>query len=286
MKVKKKTDQHVILKSTVFIVVCLLFSFNAYGHSLYIQSSRYKVHEGKRSPLFFCYGHHIPVDDGVKGKKLKYIKIQSPGAAVQELEIRNETCLHSYMVNYSTPGTYVLSAETTPGYYTVYIDKKGRERHTIKPKSAVIKNAQKIIKSLYSKQYTKTYVVCDTPSSNFPSHVGLNLELVPVKDISTLKSGETLELIVYYKGKPYKGEGTWDATFNGFSTESEDNFYPKTRVSGSDRIKIPIPNAGRWFVRYFIKIDAKGEELEKFSQMKYTASLVFQIPNKKKEANL
>jgi hypothetical protein len=31
----------------------------------------------------------------------------------------------------------VLTAETNPGYYTVYVDKKGRQRHTIKPKSAI-----------------------------------------------------------------------------------------------------------------------------------------------------
>ena len=45
--------------------VCL--STPTQAHSLYIQSSRYHVSEGKSSPLFFCYGHHIPVDDGGPG---------------------------------------------------------------------------------------------------------------------------------------------------------------------------------------------------------------------------
>ena len=248
------------------------------AHSLYIQSSRYQVAEGKKSPLFFCYGHHIPVDDGVRAKKLKSIHVHAPGQEIRRIDIRNETCLHSYMVTYDRPGTYALSAETNPGYYTVYIDKKGRERHTIKPKSAINKKAREILKSLYSKQHTKTYVVCKSPSAEFPSRLGQTLELVPTRDISMLKAGEVLELKVYFNGKAYGGQGTWDATYSGYSTESEDNFYGKHNVSG-DTVKIAIPNAGRWFVRYFIKLDAQSEELTRYTQMKHTATLVFQIPN-------
>ena len=248
------------------------------AHSLYIQSSRYQVSEGKSSPLFFCYGHHIPVDDGVRGEKLKSVRVLAPNGQVRQIAVRPETGLHSYMVHYDMPGTYTLRAETNPGYYTVYIDKKGRERHTIKSKAAVAEKAVKIITSLYSKQYTKTYVVCDEPSSPFPALIGLDIELVPTRDISLLAAGETLELQVFYKGSPYTGTGTWDATFSGFSTESEDNYYPKTEVAG-DTLRIFIPRPGRWFVRYFIKIDAQGEAAAQYTQMKHTATLVFQIPN-------
>jgi uncharacterized GH25 family protein len=252
-----------------------------YGHSLFIQSSRYHVSEGKQSPLFFCYGHRFPVDDGVRAKKLKSVRVYTPGGEVREIVIRDETSLHSYMVNYDAPGTYVLAAETNPGYYTMYIDRKGRKRHTIKPKSSVIDRAKEIITSLYSKQYTKTYVVCDEPSASFPSRIGLPLELVPTKDISTLKPGETLELKVYFNGKPYTGQGTWDATYNGFSTQAEDNFFPRTAVSG-DTIRLTVPHPGRWYFRYSIKIDAAGKDLEQYTQMKHTATLVFEIPNERK----
>jgi uncharacterized GH25 family protein len=253
----------------------------AFGHSLYIQSSRYTVSEGKRSPLFFCYGHHIPVDDGVRAKKLKSVKVQTPSGDIRQIDIRNETSLHSYMVDYDMPGTWVLTAETNPGYYTVYVDKKGRERHTIKPKSAIVDRAAEVKKSLYSKQYTKTYVVCESSSSDFPARVGLPLELVPSTDITALKAGEMLELKVFFNGKPYSGRGTWDATYNGFSTVAEDNAYPKTETVG-DTLRIPIPLSGRWFVRYFIKIDAQGADRENYTQMKHTATLVFQIPNSRK----
>lgn len=284
---QKKLSTPATFLSTVAcisLLIIFLFSSLSHGHSIYIQSSRYKVSTGKDTPLFFCYGHHFPVDDGVRANKLKFIKIYKPNGEVQDIRIRNEKCLHSYMVKYEIPGTYVLAAETNPGYYTVYIDKKGRKRHTIKPKSSIDDRAKKVLKSLYSKQYTKTYVVCEKPSTTFPKHIGLPLELVPTKDISSLKAGETLELKVYVDGKPYNGQGVWDATLNGFSTEAEDNFYTKTKVTGNT-VQIPIPHPGRWYVRYFIKIKAQGKELKKYTKMKRTATLVFQIPNHPRMSN-
>jgi uncharacterized GH25 family protein len=185
------------------------------------------------------------------------------------------------MVDYDTPGTYVLTAVTTPGYYTVYTDKSGKERHVIKPKSAVLDRAEEISLSYYSKQYAKTYVRCESPSDPFPAAVGLDLELVPTRDISTIKAGDTLELMVHLNGKPYMGTGEWDATYSGYSTESEDYFFPKSTVEGGG-FKIEIPSTGRWFVRYAVKVDAEGDEAVHYNQMKLTATLVFEIPNERR----
>ena len=286
MTIKNNTpDQQAAACIKGILTALLLFAFTApacFAHSLFIQSSRYKVNEGKASPMFFCYGHHIPVDDGVRSKKLKSIKVYSPKGDVREIGIRDETCLHSYMINYDTPGTWMLTAETNPGYYTVYTDKKGRERHTIKPMNKIRDKAAKIHISLYSKQYTKTYVVCDTPSATSPQKAGLALELIPANDIFSLKPGENLELNVYQNGKLFTGQGTWDATYNGFSTIAENMFHPKTQVNGS-RITIPIPNPGRWFIRYFVKVPAPEEERQTYKQMKLTATLVFQVDNERKK---
>ena len=267
--------------AALLAALCMLLPSTTQAHSLYIQSSRYHVSEGKKSPLFFCYGHRIPVDDGVRAKKLKSVRVQAPSGEVQEISIREETCLQSYMVDYEKAGTYVLSAETNPGYYTVYIDKKGRKRHTIKSMSAVAGQAREIKKSLFSKQYSKTYVVCENPSETFPARIGLGLELVPAKDITALKAGETLELKVFFKGRPYEGPGFWDATYNGFSTEPEDLYYPRREVGGGT-VKIFIPRPGRWFVRYFIKTEATGQDRERYLKEKNTATLVFQIPKPRK----
>ncbi|WP_320045410.1 DUF4198 domain-containing protein [uncultured Desulfobacter sp.] len=262
------------------ILICLTAS-SVFGHTLYIQSSRYLASEGKSIPFFFCYGHFTPVADGIRGKKLNKVQVIAPNGQAQTVEIMDGKGLHSHMVEYNAPGIWGLTTETTPGYYTYYKDKNGKERHAIKSIDQIKNRLGQVIRSYYSKQYAKTYVRCDTPTEPFPANLGLPLELVPTQNLFDLKPGSTLALDVYLDGKPYTGKGTWDATYMGFSTQAEDNFYPHTQVEGS-RVSIPLPNPGRWFIRYFIKVDAPEQDKDKYLQMKLTASLTLQIDNKRK----
>ncbi len=266
---------------TAILCICLWLPQICGAHTLFLQSARYVVHEGKATPLFFCYGHHTPVSDGIRGKKLNNITLTNPQGISRQIPIRKETGLHSYMVPYDLPGTWMLTAETNPGFYTVYIDQKGKERHAIKPMNKIKGKAKKIIKSIYAKQYTKTYVACDSPSKKEFQRKGLDLELVPLNDMFSLEPGDALALEVFHNGKPYDGKGTWDATYDGFSTQAEDFYYARTKMSGN-RFSIPLPQPGRWFVRYFIKVDAPESEMKNYKQLKQTATLTFQIDNKRK----
>jgi len=254
----------------------------ALAHSIFIQSGRHRVDEGKKTPLFFCYGHHFPVDDGVRSKKLATIKVHDPEGTVFEFSPRVDTCLQSQMVEYEKPGVYVLSAETNPGFYTKWIDKKGRNRSTLKPMSAVKDEASKIEKSLYSKQYAKTYVRCGATDGKYQAFVGLPLELVPMQDPTTLKPGDTLTLRIYSNGNPYKGAGQWDATYGGYSTEAEDLALSRKEVVG-DTIDVQLDQPGRWFIRYFIKTAATSDKKGEYLQLKQTATLVVLVPNERKQ---
>ena len=253
----------------------------AAAHSLYIQSGRHRVAEGKKTPLFFCYGHHYPVDDGVRANKLAAVLVHDPAGNTTRLSPRQDTCLQSQMVEYAAGGTYVLTAETNPGYYTKWVDKKGRDRSSIKPMSAVRDKAAKIVKALYSKQFAKTYVRCGEPDGQFIGRVGLPLELVPVQDPTTMKPGDVLTLKIFRDGRRYAGPGHWDATYGGFSTESEDLCHPGTAVTG-DTISVPLDQPGRWFIRYYIKSDAPAEKRDEYRQLKQTATLVILVPNERR----
>ena len=277
------TTHRFSLKIAVLLVPALicLTAAGAFCHTLFIQPTRFLANEGKSLPLFFCYGHVVPVADGIRGKKLNKVQVIAPDKSVSDIKIRDEKGLHSYMVDFNTPGFWGLTAETTPGYYTVFKDKKGRERHAIKSIDKIKDKASEVIKSYYSKQYAKSYVKCATPSGPFPGNLGLPLELVPVKSLFDLKPGDTLEFDVYLNGRPYTGKGTWDATYMGFSTVAEDNFYPHTPVEGA-RVSIPLPNSGRWFIRYSIKKEAPEQDKNRYLEMKLTASLTLQIDNERK----
>ncbi|WP_319542494.1 DUF4198 domain-containing protein [uncultured Pseudodesulfovibrio sp.] len=278
--------KRIVYSSLLFVTALSVLAVGveiASAHSIFIQSGRHVVDEGKKTPLFFCYGHHFPVDDGVRRNKLASVKVYDPSMRETAVPLRDETGLHSYMVEYDKPGVYVLTAETNPGYYTKWIDKKGRDRNSIKPMNEVVDDASKIVKSLYSKQYAKTYVRCGSPCGVYQSHVGLPLELVPMQDPTTLKPGDSFSLKVFSNGKRYFGSGSWDATYAGYSTESEDMYHPRTKASG-DTITVSLDQPGRWFIRYFIKTDATPDNSNTYLQSKQTATLVVLVPNERKQA--
>ncbi len=280
-RIAKHSFIQIFIAGAVLLIINAFSAFSASAHSLYIQSGRYVVSTGKSSPLFFCFGHHFPVDDGVRSKKLHNIKVMQPDGNIKEIAIKNERTLHSYEVKYEMPGTYVLTAETNPGFFAMYIDKKGRKRHSLKPKHTWIDNAVEIESSMRSSQWTKTYVTCEKPSEKFPAFVGLPLELVPINEnFSSLKEGDTLELQVYFNGKPYKKEGIWDATYGGFSSEAEDLFYPNTTIHDG-KIVIPLQHSGRWFVRFYTKTDVPKGKQEDSLQEKRTTTLSFLVTNER-----
>ncbi len=268
----------------IFLIslICVWASVQtAIAHTMFIQPTQFQLRQGKSSPFLFCYGHTIPFADGIRGEKLKKVSVISPAGDVLPVPIRNETSLHSYMVDYNAPGTWMLTAETTPGFYTVYVDKKGREHHVIKPLSAVREKAEKVVMSLFVKQYSKSYVACSTPSKGEFLVAGLGLELVPKNNLFALKPGQTLELEILKDGKPFTGEGVWDATYNGFSTQPEDMFFPKTKVKGS-RFSMIIEHPGRWFLRYTTTKDAPKADRKNYHQLKLSTSLVFQVDNERR----
>lgn len=272
-----------LLTACIFTgLLTLLSAANVQAHSLYVQGTRYHVDKGKASPFFFCYGHHIPVDDAVRRKKLNFVKVYRPDGSDYEVALRDEKSLHSYLVDYEIEGTYAIGAETTPGYFTKWLDKKGKVRHSIKPMSAIAKRASKVETSTLSRQWTKTYVECVKSTMPFPSFIGLPLEIVPEKNVSQLKKGEIATFQIYYQGKPYTGEGYWDATYTGYSTEAEDFAIQRTHITDG-MIKMTVPNTGRWFLRFFFKIDAPKEAQNEYLTQKLTTTLVFEIPNERRK---
>lgn len=272
-----------LLGCVVAGVMIALLSQSVHAHTLWIQSSRYEVKKGLAKPMFFGWGHYLPLDDAISGKKLRYIKVFDPTGSSKELEIREEKSLHSYLIKYDQVGTYCLAAETNPGYYTVYRDKNGKTHHAAKPKNE-LPEAKDISLSVLTNQSTKAYVVCEEASNNVPDPVGFQLELIPFQDPTKLKAGEELPLEVLFKGKRLEGKGKWVATYNGHSTTGENYFHKETEVAGG-RLKVPITRPGIWFIRFSFKKEASGEQALKCDHLNYKTTLVFQVPEHAKEAH-
>lgn len=263
----------------VAAVMTALLSQSVHAHTLWIQSSRYKVKRRLAKPMFFGWGHYLPLDDAISSDKLRYIKVFDPTGSSKMVEIREEKSLHSYIIKYDKVGTYCLAAETNPGYYTVYKNVNGKTHHALKPKSD-LPAAEDIRLSVLTLQSTKAYVVCEEPSDDVPGPVGFQVELIPVQDPTKLKPGDELPLEVFFKGKRFEGKGKWVATYNGYSTAGDDYCHKETEVEGG-KFTVPITRPGTWFVRFFFKQEATREEALKCNHLNYKTTLVFQVSGRR-----
>ncbi len=57
-----------LLGWVVAMVMIALLTQAASAHTLWIQSSRYKVKKGLVKPMFFGWGHYLPLDDAILWK--------------------------------------------------------------------------------------------------------------------------------------------------------------------------------------------------------------------------
>ena len=99
---------HRLLGCVVAAVIIAILSQSVCAHTLWIESSRYKVKKGLAKPMFFGWGHYLPVDDAISGNKLSYIRIFDPDGRSNEIAVREEKSLHSYLIKYDQVGTYRL----------------------------------------------------------------------------------------------------------------------------------------------------------------------------------
>lgn len=257
------------------LLVLLLLVGSAHAHTFTIQSTRYALSENATKPMVLGWGHYLPLDDGIHGRKIKFLKAIAPDGEEKEILPEMERGLHSYLVAYDKAGTWALTGDTNPGYYTVYIDKNGKEHHVIKPKTK-IKRAVTFKLSRYTSQSSKAYVHCGKTTEQYQALTGLDLELAPGKNPSQLKPGEALSLKAYYKGQPYNGKGKWDATFTGYSRKANAWYISDQRSEGG-RFTVTPDREGVWVVRYQFSREATAEESIDCDEFTHKTTLVFQV---------
>jgi hypothetical protein len=116
-------------------------------------------------------------------------------------------------------------------------DKPGRERYSM---------------------YLKSIVLAGAPNDGYKRVAGLTLEIVPEKDPSQLKSGETLPVRVLFKGKPA-------ANLQLFAAKAGAANKNVGKTDANGRVSVPI-SKGRWRLHSILmeRITASDADWESF----------------------
>ena len=115
-------------------------------------------------------------------------------------------------------------------------------------------------------------------SEDFKTVLGYPIELVPMNNPYSLKSGDALSMQLLIEGKPAAGEMVY-AGYAGHQGKSKnglphDAFQVKTNTKGI--ITIKLSKAGHWYFRTVHVTKSNDQDADYISN---TASITFEIKN-------
>lgn len=285
------------------IAMAMMFALGASAHDFFINLSESMEHKPGSVGVSIGWGHAMPFDDFFMGNSLEVYEIYDPKMRKSALEFdkagnegietrRYETKPSAnfpealifggdifankvYFTQDSARGVYQVAANTKKVQFSVWKDKKGRQKWGRVPLDE-IKEAKEVKTSLNYQSFAKAYVSVGEWQN--PKPIGHELELIPLSDLSRVKVGDEVEFEVLFLGKPLH--------------EITDGMPPAIRAYGEQggagyvgafvkagKVKFRVHSSGRWTttlsLRKKVSEEIAPELVGKALHKGYNASVTF-----------
>ena len=181
----------------------------------------------------------------------------------------------------SAPGVYQLGAVSRPTFYTQYIDKSGKTRLKLKPKSE-IKDIKKVLMAVKYQAFAKSYLTVGKWTN--PKPLDHALEIIPRTDLSNLHVGDMVEVDVRFYGKAadHHGPRVWiTSPLTGSSFGQSDGFCLMSYIRDG-KAQFRVQSSGQWMIGASHKDDVTADGplkdlYGKAEQVYHSASLTFTV---------
>lgn len=251
------------LMSGLLISLIVGFSFDVSAHDRWLISPKTVVKQGQIIPIEFCVGHGFESEAAPSEWWLTKFYVLDPDEQLNELTFlyEKEKQKSAYgKFRADKEGTYMIYSKAERIFWVKTVDGK-----YIQFKDMIEIEKPLIRRTYVGWQYSKTFIKAGRAKGKaFQKIVGGLIELVPLKDPTTLKVGDSLPVEILSEGKQtnwnigvialYKGfQG--DMWSYSFYSEFPGELYAKEGVGKRSLFKIPITNKGYWFVKAFRMMD-------------------------------
>lgn len=291
-------------KRTVLTILALLFLAPfAQAHSIWINAFESHAHNAPHAMVCLGWGHALPMDDilnspngrmvidsfvlydpaqgetelllppggvGKAEKSTANVDLFAADLAAQKIAFKES----------SAPGVYQLAAVSRPGFFTQYIDTKGRERLKLKPKNEV-DDIKKLLMAVKFQAFAKSYITKGAWID--PKPLGHGLEIIPRTDLSNLHVGDLVEVDVLFYGQPLTAtaKSIEYITAQSSSFGQSDGFALFSYLKNG-RAQFRVQSAGQWMISINHKDDVTADgplkDLHgKADQVYHAASLTFNV---------
>ncbi|GAF67628.1 unnamed protein product [marine sediment metagenome] len=248
------------------------------AHTLWIQSVEYNINPGQRNTMFMGWGHHLPVHDMLSTSWVKGFTIHEPdGERIEKKFPEDQKGYMTTPIVYTKEGTYRLTSQVVPGYYTVYI-KEGdiHPHHHFGPKDTIKGEVSRIPMSLFYEMYTKCIITVGKQNGMANEPTGQRMEVILDKDPTGYRAGDTVNFAVLWEGKPLEHGALFYVMPQGESPYFDDFKYNKVPLQGG-KGSFKITRPGIWYIKTAFTLNPSGDKVGKCNDMAYTAALTFQV---------
>lgn len=263
-----KKISKILLTAAVLIAV----PYAMLAHDLFLVADSWTPKIGESVNVKMTVGHNFPDGTSLGMADKMDVFLMSPDGKTSPLSLKENGIYQVASFTPKTAGAYMVMTK-----YPYYSTRTKAGKSLQQPKSEVkeaIEYSTYVSRS--SKAIIKTSGAGDAKMVTKP--LGMDLEIVPQVDPTTVKPGGLLPVQILYKGKPIvpstNEEIDVKAVYAGFQTDEDTySFAGHTDENGMIRIKITEP--GTWMIIVERRIPAADQS--KADTELYGSTLTFQI---------
>ena len=266
--------------SVIVVLASIIFSSQAMAHTLWINLYESFAHPPGHAMVSLGWGHVVPMDDLLVSEagplklatfdlidqdlnrtalpmpvlKMENVIQTGSGMTTQcgDMGIRKLS-----LTDKTKPGTYQVAVTSKDNFFTMYLDKKGKQKMVTKPLDQV-KGVGKILTSIKYKSFAKAFFAVNNWTD--PKPLGFDLEIMPMTDLSDVHVGDVVPFQITFMGKPFScgpsGIEYITATSNSFG--GPDGFFLSAYIMNG-KAQFRMPAAGQWVVNVYVKQDVTPE---------------------------
>jgi uncharacterized GH25 family protein len=291
-------EKRVVLLGILLAVIGMLFKDSelslwdyafmlVFGHTIWIQSSiGYNILPGRKTNIFFGWGHHLPIHDPIKLLGVQWVKdfhLYEPDGKVVHQKISEdieEGHFPCFPYECKKEGTYRLTSSVPTGYYSIYLDKDENWHHYVKPLDTLDqeKEVKKMLISLKYWEWTKAIMTVGKPDDNALKPVGQEMEIMLDKNPVEYRPGDTVRFTVLKDGTPLtEPGGSFSAQDQGHSPGFDDFVYDAVPLNEDGTGSFEITRPAVWHLKVQWGYPAPKDYEDKCWIFGYVVSLTFEV---------
>jgi len=247
----------------------------AQSHEFWLQPKKFKYAVSEEMKVAFLVGENFEGEPwDLKNNRIEKLELSHLSKVVELKALINLNAKEELKHKFVEEGTYLLSAQTNDAYrelgaekFNDYLKEDGLDYALdLRTKTNALDKPSKEFYTSYVKLLVQAGPKTD---ETFKKKTGMRIEIIPKQNPYLLKSGDYLQCLVLFDGKPsaHQMVKVWNKIGN---TTFQQNNYTES----DGMLKFPISSKGPWMVSTVIMIPSErtGADWQSF-----WSSLVFGI---------